>query len=72
MVNTKKLKARMVEHDLSASEISKLIGMDRSTFYRKMQNNGENFTILEANAIANVLNLTKDDVNEIFFAQTVA
>ena len=72
MVNVNKLKAKMVENGINVDEISDMIGVDRATFYRRLANNGETFSIKEADMIINVLNLTKDEVNSIFFSQIVA
>ena len=72
MVNVNKLKGKLVENGLNVEAVSNKIGMDKATFYRRLADNGESFTIGEADAISKVLNLTKDEVNNIFFAQYVA
>ena len=46
------------------------IGMARTTFYRKCQN--DSFTTSEVWKIANFLNLSLDDINSIFFAKYVS
>ena len=72
MVNVNKLKGKIVENGLNVSELATLIGIDKATFYRKLGSDGENFTIKEADLIAEKLFLNKDDVNAIFFSQFVA
>lgn len=72
MVNVNKLKAKMVELELNADELSRRIGMDRATFYRRLSVDGQTFSIKEADAISRELDLTKNEVNEIFFSQFVA
>lgn len=72
MVNVNKLKGKIVECGLSISELSSLIGVDRATFYRKINSEGRNFTIGEADLIAKELKLNCDEVNSIFFSQFVA
>lgn len=73
MVNVNKLKGRIVENNSSVEKLSEKIDMNKSTFYRKLNNeNGNSFTILEATLISKELNLTMDEVNEIFFGQYVA
>lgn len=73
MININKLKGKIVENGLSIAELSSKIGIDRATFYRKMNLNcGENFTIKEANLIAKELKLTCDEINAIFFNHYVA
>lgn len=72
MVNINKLKGKMVECGMNVEKLSDKIGVDKSTLYRKLSTNGENFTIKEANLIARELNLTYSEVNSIFFANEVA
>lgn len=71
MVNVNKLKAKMVEIGINVEWLAKEINLDRTTLYRRL-NNPEEFTIREVTKIALVLNLTKDEVNDIFFASNVA
>lgn len=72
MVNINKLKGKIVERGLNISELATIIGIDRATFYRKMNTEGKNFTIEEADSIAKELHLTCEEVNSIFFSQFVA
>ena len=53
-------------------ELSEKIGIDKSTFYRRLESNGKKFTIEEVIKIANVLNLDRKKVDSIFFDITVA
>lgn len=55
-VNVRKLRAKMIENNFSVEALSNIIGVSKSTFYRKLTEKGENFTIGEANAIARALN----------------
>ena len=71
MVNVNKLKAKIVEMELNVDELSEKIGMDRATFYRRLSVGGQTFS-KEADAISRELNLTKEEVNEVFFSQFVA
>lgn len=72
MVNINKLKGKIVECGLSIPELALNIGIDKTTLYRKIGLNGENFTIKEADLIAKQLRLTGAEVNAIFFSQFVA
>ncbi|VTT10992.1 phage repressor [Streptococcus gordonii] len=65
MVNVAKLKGKIVERDITQEELAKNIGITKSTFYRKMKQNG-NFSIKEVNLIVSSLNLTKDEAINIF------
>lgn len=71
-MNINKLKGKIVENGMSTDDIAKAMGMDRSTLYRKMNRDGDTFTIKEANQLCKILNLTKDEALAIFFKNTVA
>lgn len=64
-MNKKMLKAKMVEKDLSATEMAKALGIQVSTFYNKMSGKSE-FTFSEVRKMACVLMLTKREFIEIF------
>lgn len=72
MVNVNKLRGKIVENAVNVEYIAKVIGIDRSTMYRKINSNGENITIKEAAIMAKELKLTRDEINDIFFADLVA
>lgn len=72
MVNINKLKGKIVENGLTTEKLADDIGIDRSTLYRKINNNGETFTIKEADLIVKALNLTAEEAKAIFFSQLVA
>ncbi len=72
MVNINKLKGKIVENGLTIEKLADNIGIDRSTLYRKINNNGETFTIKEADLIVKALNLTAEEAKAIFFSQIVA
>lgn len=72
MANMKKLKLKLKEKGLSVEDVSKTMGINRSTFYRKIKNDGETFTVGDIDKLSRVLGLQVDEINEIFFAQNVA
>lgn len=72
MVNVNKLKGKIVENGMSVSDLAEKVNIDKATFYRKLNANGETFLIREADAIAKALHLNGEEVNAIFFAQFVA
>ncbi|SCJ86914.1 Helix-turn-helix domain of resolvase [uncultured Eubacterium sp.] len=72
MVNVNKLKGKIVECGMNIEQIAKETGINKSTFYRKMNDKGDSFTISEADMIAKALQLTGREVNDIFFSQYVA
>jgi DNA-binding phage protein len=71
MVDVSKLKGKIVERNTTQEELANKIGIDKSTFYRKMKQNG-NFSIKEVNLIVSTLNLSKDEAMSIFFSDIVA
>ena len=72
MVNVKKLRGKMMEHGISVEELASIMNIDRSTLYRRLERDGESFTIKEADAITKALNLNADEASAIFFSQFVA
>lgn len=70
VVNSNKLRAKMIEQGYSVGTISESLGINQATLYRKMDSG--NFTIKEAKDLAKILHLDKDEVNAIFFADEVA
>lgn len=72
MVNINKLKGRIVECGMNVDALAEKIGIDRATLYRKMNSNGKQILIREADAIARELNLNSEEAIAIFFAQYVA
>lgn len=71
MLNANKLKAKMTENKMNAYELSKKIGIDKSTFYRKLGGYTE-FTIKEASIISQELKLNNEEMAAIFFEQNIA
>ena len=71
-MNINKLKGKVVENGLNIQRLAERIGMDKSTFYRKLNQNGETFSIKEANLISNELELTPEEAASIFFTESVA
>ncbi len=66
-MNIPKLRGKMVEMGFSVESLATEIGIDKSTLYRKLDN-GEKFTVGEAQKIRNALDLTNDEASAIFFA----
>ena len=71
-MNINKLKGKIVENGMTVEALAEKMGIDRSTLYRKMSNDGETMLIKDANRILSVLNLTQQDAIAIFFSQFVA
>ena len=63
MTNVDKLKGVIKEKQLSPEKVAEIIGIDKSTMYRKLSNGGDEFTINQADSISQALG---------FFSQFVA
>lgn len=72
MVNINKLRGKMVECGFTIKSLSSASGIKEATLTRRMASNGEDFSIKEADILAKVLNLSRQEVNAIFFSQFVA
>jgi predicted transcriptional regulator len=72
MVNVNKLKGKIVEKGLTVEVLADKIEINRSTLYRKINTDGETFSIREADKIASALDLNAEEANAIFFSQYVA
>lgn len=57
-VNVAKLRGIMAEKGYTQASLSQAMGIDRSTLYRKFQNNGMDFTVGEVHDIIGILGLT--------------
>lgn len=71
MINIPKLRGKIVENEMSISDLAEKMGISKSTLYQKINGN-VSFTIDEVILIAKMLDLTKDEFNNIFFADFVA
>mgnify|MGYP000183016671 CR=1 FL=1 len=65
-MNIRKLKAKLVERDVSIADLANILNVDKSTVYRKFNKSGEAFTVSDVDKIAKALALTYSDINEIF------
>lgn len=68
MVNTDKLRGKIVERRMTVGKVASKVGLNTATLYRRLSGGGGSFTIDEADKIAVVLDLTPDELNHIFFA----
>lgn len=70
--NIEKLKAVMDGKRISVEQLCAALRMDKSTYYRKIKNQGRGFTVEEVHGICQALNLTSEEATLIFFNSTVA
>ena len=71
MINSRKIKALMVEKGVTQAEIAKAMNLSQTAVNQKI-NNIRAMTIDEAIFIQNFLNISKDDFKLYFFSDTVA
>lgn len=70
-MNVNKLKGKIIEKGMNVEKLAGIIGLDRSTLYRKI-NDFEKITIGEVERIKNALELTDEEATSIFFDLDVA
>lgn len=61
-----KLRGKMAELKLSPEDMAREIGVDPSTFYRKIKAEGVNFTVGQMHKIVDVLKLSREEAASIF------
>lgn len=66
-MNVNKLKGKIVENSLTIPKFAKLVNIERSAMYRKL-NDMERIRIGEAVRMKEVLNLSNDEACEIFLS----
>ena len=67
MVNINLLKDTLKEGSINIETAASKIGIDASTFYRRLQRDGSNFTVEEVGKLAELLNLSSEELQRIFF-----
>lgn len=68
-VDVSKLRGKMAEKGMNQEAVAKAIGIDTSTFGRKMKCSGLAFTIGQIHRMVDVLEITPDEASKIFLAQ---
>lgn len=71
-IDINRLKGKTVERGLTGTKVAAALGIDQSTYYRKLGEGGGSFTIYQAQKIADLLSLTPIECNEIFFGEELA
>lgn len=70
MINTAKLKAKIIEKGLVQEAVAMQLGMTSGTFNYKLNNKTE-FKASEIKKLHEILLLTTEEIFEIFFAEEV-
>lgn len=66
-MNVNKLKGKIVSNGMNVGELAEVIGIDKSSLYRKL-NNFEKITIGEALKMKDALSMNNDEACEIFLS----
>ena len=61
-----KLKGKIVERAMTQEEVALKIGIDSSTFSRKMKADGLSFTVEQMHKIVEILNMSPNEAIQIF------
>lgn len=69
MVKVDKIRGRIAELNTTQEAIADEIGMDRTTFYRRMSSQGLKFTIGEIKRLVIALDLSHDEAIDIFLSE---
>lgn len=73
MVKVNEIKAQLQRKGMTQAKLAEIIGLNPSTLNRKINNiEGENLTVKEATKIISVLQIPKEEIEGIFFAQELA
>ena len=67
MTNVSILRGKIAERNTTQEAVANAMGINRSTFYRKMKKEGKFFTIEEVQKMAKILSLNEGDIMKIFF-----
>ncbi len=65
-MKTEKFKKVLSDKNITIKEVAAIIGVDDSTFYRKMQCKGKKFTIEQVTKLVKKLELSISEANDIF------
>ena len=71
MVDILKLKGKIVEKGFNVERLAESTGVSKHVLYQRLKKS-EDFTVKEVVAIANVLDLSGEELNAIFFSNIVA
>lgn len=67
MVNVERLRDEMKKKSITPDAAAEAIGIDVSTYYRRMNRRGSKFTVEEVSKLSNLLKLSSKAMQEIFF-----
>lgn len=65
-VNVQRLRGKIKETSKNQESVADAMGMNRSTFYRKMKSGGDGFTVGEIHKMMKYIPLTSKEATDIF------
>lgn len=68
-VNVDLLRGKIIERRTTYENVADKVGIDRSTFYRRLKEQGINFKIGEIHSMVEAIPLTNNEAIEIFLAE---
>lgn len=71
MLNKNLFRAKCAEKGVTLEQVARIIGVNQATLYRKLNGKSE-FTRNEIQLFKSALNLSGDDMQNIFFAEKLA
>lgn len=72
MVNINKLREALAARSISYEDAARAIGIDRATFYRRLERAGSKFTVEEVAKLSRLLNMDGQTMQDIFFDRELA
>lgn len=72
MVNINKLREALAARSISYEDAAHAIGVDRATFYRRLERAGSKFTVEEVAKLSRLLNMDGQTMQDIFFDRELA
>ena len=67
-MNIDRIRGKMTELHITGTEMAAELGMDPSTFYRKIKNNGKDFSVADLYTFSRVLKMDKSEAAEILLS----
>lgn len=64
-MNIDRIRGRMTEMHITGTQMAAELGMDPSTYYRKMKQHGKEFSVADLYTFCRVLQLEKDEAADI-------
>ena len=72
MVNIMRLKSALKAKNVTIEQASECLGVNPATFYRRINREGEKFTVLEVGKLAKLLDMDPQTMQDVFFDQQLA